>query len=380
MKLLPIDDVRHMLHAGAALPWNVRDGGGKLLLARGHMVTDAVMATSLLERGMFVDADEVTRLGGSLETSKEREKEKDPGFAGRWSGMQAKLGTLLRASTESFFLEKLQEAIQHIGVMADRNTDLLIFSIVRHDHSRYAQYGSVHSLHVASLCGLMARRLNWTEAQRNSVIGAALTMNLSIIELQGRLAAQSVPLTPAQRKGIEAHPQASADMLRAGGLADEDWLKAVEQHHEHIGGGGYPGNIMEPTEMSQLVRFVDCFTAMHSARVGRPQQPAQQAARELYTRSKAHPLAAALIKEFGIFPPGCFVKLANGETAIVTRRGSNANTPIVAAIVNRNGDAFGNPSSRDTSVAANAIVSTVEAKSVLVHVPVEKLYDMRTTS
>jgi hypothetical protein len=109
------------------------------------------------------------------------------------------------------------------------------------------------------------------------------------------------------------------------------------------------------------------------------EQPAQHAARDLYTQSKANPLAAVLIKEFGIYPPGCFVKLASGETAIVVKRGASANAPLVAALTNRNGDVLSQPIPRDTSLAANAIASTIPDKAVLVRLSVEKLYDLRNT-
>lgn len=372
MKLLPLEQFSHQLQPGVALPWGVRDASGKLLLARGHVLADAGVLQTLLERGMFVDADEINR------NNTDDPKPKEETFAARWEGLQTRLGTLLRSSTESHFMERVRESVEHISSLADRNTDLLIFLILRHDHTRYAHYGVVHSLHVASLCSLVTRRLNWPDERRESLVGAALTMNLSILDLQGRLAAQSAPLTANQRRDIDHHPEASARLLRAAGLQDPEWLSAVEQHHEQPGSLGYPRKLNEPTEASQLLRFVDCFTAKHSARAGRAQQPAQQAARDLYTQSKANPLAALLIKEFGIYPPGCFVKLASGETAIVTKRGANANTPIVAAITNRNGDALSQPVSRDTSQPANAIAATVPDKSVLVRVNVDKLYDIRS--
>jgi HD-GYP domain-containing protein (c-di-GMP phosphodiesterase class II) len=373
MKLLPLEQFSHHLQPGVALPWGVRDSNGKLLLARGHVMADAAMVSTLLERGMFVDADEINRANGG----EQHQAVKDESLSSRWAGLQSRLGVLLRSPTEAHFLDRVRESIDHIGGLADRNTDLLIFLILRHDHTRYANYGVVHSLHVASLCGLVTRRLNWPDARRNSLIGAALTMNLSILDLQGRLAAQTTPLGVAQRRDIDGHTAASAKLLRAAGLQDKEWLETVEQHHEQTGGTGYPNKLPAPSESSQLLRFVDCFTAKHSARAGRTQQPAQQAARDLYTQSKANPLAALLIKEFGIYPPGCFVKLASGETAIVIRRGAGANTPIVATITNRNGDALTQPIPRDTSVPAHAIAATVPDKAVLVRLNVDQLYSLR---
>lgn len=376
MKLLPLEQFVSQLQAGVPLQWGVRDASGKLLLARGRVVADSNMLQSLLERGMFVDAEEVNRVNAEAAAALKSKEEPIPT---RWESLQARLSTLLRSPAEPSFLERIRESLDQVDSIIDRNPDLLIFLILRHDHTRYAQYGVAHALHVASLCGLTARRLGWADDRRKSLIGAALTMNLSIVDLQGRMAAQNTPPTPAQRTEIATHPIDSGKLLREAGLSDPEWLNAVEQHHEQGGGTGYPRKLEAPSEASQLIRFVDCFAAKHSARAGRAQQPAQHAARDIYTQSKANPLAAVLIKEFGIYPPGCFVKLASGETAIVVKRGASANAPLVAAITNRNGDVLSQPIPRDTSLAANAIAATIPDKAVLVRLSVEKLYDLRNT-
>ena len=113
----------------------------------------------------------------------------------------------------------------------------------------------------------------------------------------------------------------------------------------------------------------------HSPRAGRKPQPAQKAARELFTQSAGDPMAALIIKEFGIYPPGVFVQLASGEMAVVTQRGASANAPIVAAITNKSGDPLAHPARRDTSAAAHAIVSAVPQTAIKVQVSVDALYD-----
>lgn len=40
---------------------------------------------------------------------------------------------------------------------------------------------------------------------------------------------------------------------------------------------------------------------------------------------------AALLKSVGLYPPGSFVQLVNGETGIVVARGKQANLPVVAS-------------------------------------------------
>jgi len=370
MNLIPLTDVSHILQAGTALPWGVRDNLGRLLLSKGHLLESDSAVKALLDRGMFIDQEEVVL----TPTQPQATSDNNEDISVRWSKLESHLRLLLRSSTELYFLQRVKESISSVATLADGNTDLLIFLILRHDHARQPNYGVVHSLHAAALCSLLSRRLGWSEARRASLIGAALTMNITMLELQDQLADRGYGPTPAERMSINDHPVLAAKLLREAGLADSDWLDTVEQHHELPGGTGYPMKVSQPTEMSRMLRFVDSFTAKHSPRTGRTPLPAQKAARDLFLQSNGDPLAALVIKEFGIYPPGVCVRLASGEDAIVTQRGISANTPIVAAITNKFGEALMRPVRLDTSVATHAIVSTVPDNLVRMRCPVDALY------
>jgi hypothetical protein len=370
MKLIPLSQVSSALHAGVTLPWGVRDANGTLLLAKGHILADDRAVEALLDRGVFVDAAEA-----AAASNRAAEPAKVESMTVRWGGLEARLGTLLKTVNDPLFLERLNESIEHIAALADGNVDLLIFLILRHDHSRPLNYGVVHSLHTASICSLLSRRKSWTEPQRKSIIGAALTMNIGMLDLQGSLAVRAGRPTELEREIIDKHPTIAVELLRATGLTDTDWLTAVEQHHEVTGGTGYPNKVAEPTEMARMLRFVDTFMAKHSPRVGRKTQPAHKAARDLFTNSGGDPLAGLIIKEFGIYPPGAYVKLITGEVAIVTQRGAAANTPVVMAITNKNGDPLSLPSRRDTSLVGTKIEATVEEDLIRVRHSADALYD-----
>jgi HD-GYP domain-containing protein (c-di-GMP phosphodiesterase class II) len=236
-------------------------------------------------------------------------------------------------------------------------------------------YGVVHSLHTAAICSLLSRRKGWDEPKRHSLVGAALTMNVAMLDLQGSLASRAGRPTDAEQFLIAQHSTTSAELMRSAGLVDDNWLTTVEQHHEVAGGTGYPKKIAEPTEMACMVRFVDTFLAKHSPRVGRVPQPAHKAARDLFTNSGGDPLAGLIIKEFGIYPPGAYVKLASDEVGIVTQRGPAANAPLVMAITNKHGDPLSLPSRRDTSAAAFKIVATVDETLIRVRHSADSLYD-----
>jgi hypothetical protein len=369
VQLLPLQEVASQIKPGMTLAWSVRDSDGKLLLARGHRVADAAMLQALLARGVFVDANEMRAVSGCTHVRKPRE-----GFFGRWRLSSARLNTLLTSPPDEL-CAALNEVVDVLIVLADRYADMVLFQILRHDQTRLQAYGVSHSLHCAAVSCLTARRMGWSEADRRTLVCAAMSQNLSMIELQGRLAVQAIPPTPDQRAAILEHPRRSAEQLRQAGVDDPLWLAAVEQHHERVDGTGYPAGRTDVAEFAQALHYVDVFTAKLSARSSRGPMPPNQAARELFTGSGGHPLAAALVKEFGIYPPGCFVRLAGGEVAIVIHRGESVNTPVVACLTNARGQQMMHPQRRETTAKDAAIVALVSDADVMVRVPWETLYD-----
>jgi HD-GYP domain-containing protein (c-di-GMP phosphodiesterase class II) len=369
VELLPLQEVASQIKPGAALQWGVRDSNGKLLLARGHRVTDAAMLQALLARGVFVDANEMRAVQNGTNAHKPKE-----GFFGRWRLSSGRLNTLLTAPPSELG-QALREVADVLVALADRYPDKVLFQILRHDQTRLQSYGVSHSLHCAAVSCLTGKRLGWSDTDRKRIVAAAMSMNLSMIELQGRLAVQAAPPSPEQRSLIQDHPHRSAELLREAGVDDPLWLAAVEQHHERVDGAGYPTGRTDVAEFAQALHYVDVFTAKLSARSSRQPLPPNRAAREIFTGSNGHPLAASLVKEFGIYPPGCFVRLASGEIAIVIHRGETVNTPVVACLTRPNGQPMMRPVRRETTAKDSAIVALVADADVMVRVPWETLYD-----
>jgi hypothetical protein len=162
-------------------------------------------------------------------------------------------------------------------------------------------------------------------------------------------------------------------MLEKSGITDRDWLTAVAQHHEKTDGSGYPGRLREVSDIAALLRRVDIYTAKLSARSTRSAIAANRAGREIFMQDPGHPMNNAIVKEFGVYPPGCFVLLASGETGVVVRRGASANTPIVASLTDRKGAPLSEPMRRDTAVGEHRVVDVVAEHSVQVRATPETL-------
>ncbi len=367
MQLIPLESIKHRLRVGTPLPFNVRQADRTLLLARGQVVASTAQMEALFERGMLVDMAE-------LETPHDRiMKVPRKLLPALWERSIDQAGQALRALPNEGFETALDEVAAPLVALVGRDPDLAIFQVLRQHGNHHAQYGVNHAVHCAIAVFLAAHRLGLGELDVQRAFKAALTMNVSMFELQGQLAMQVAPLTQMQRDAIHAHPQRSVQMLQVAGVSDPEWLEAVSQHHERADGSGYPDGLRDAAPLAALLQRCDVYTAKLSPRRSREALTADVAARRMFVANPGDPAAAALIKEFGVYPPGCFVKLASGETGVVVRRGASAHTPQVAAMTDARGASLAEPVTRDTAIAAHAIIAALGAGSALPQVSPDKL-------
>jgi HD-GYP domain-containing protein (c-di-GMP phosphodiesterase class II) len=362
--------VSDQIKVGEALPFGVRDESGKLLLARGRVVASEAQLQILLTRGLYVDHDDPE----PGETEPDGVARKVTLFD-LWKQTTARLDVLLCGIDKPGFPKRCETFAGQLIALIARDPDIGIYHSVRQDPNRLSLYGLSHALHCALVCQLAATRVGWAPERVQTVVKAALTMNLSIVEVQGRFATMG-RLTDAQRDQIRAHPQRAVDRLTAAGVDDADWLTAVLEHHERPGGGGYPNNLTQTGEMADVLRMADVFMAKISPRTERPALPILDAARQMFAEAKGSPMAAAIIKEYGIYPPGNFVLLASGEMAVVTRRGATAHTPTAAAVTDKHGIPIVRTVMRNTAEPAYAIKSLISDNKALLRVPAERVYGL----
>lgn len=367
-----LGEVSGEIRVGQPLPFDILNADGVLLLARGQVVASAAQLAQLVERGATVEEAELER----VQAVKAAHPDRPFTLFDLWAQAPTRLETLLGSVAEAGFDQRLDRFTSDFIALARRDADIAIYLTVRQNPQRLQRYGLNHALHTALVAELAAGRLGWPEADRRRFVKAALTMNLAILELQGRLASSDNRLTETQRAALQAHPGAAAAALQAAGIDDPLWLEAVAQHHERRGGSGYPAGLQEPAPLAVALRLADVFMAKISPRVSREALPVQEAARQMFLEADGSPVAAAVVKEYGIFPPGDFVQLASGERAVVVRRGSDARTPKVAAITSSSGAPIVDTVPRDTREQAHAIVGPAAERRLVVRVPPERLYGL----
>jgi hypothetical protein len=361
MSLVPLSSVKHRVRLQEPLPFAVLDSSGQLLLNRGYRIETQEQLDNLCDRGSLVREEDVPQ---------EESAQPAPEPAGApcpldaWSSCTARVGSILANSRQPSLDAALDEASTPVLALVAEDPDFAMLMAMRERNGPKVQHALRHSLHTAIVARLVGQRLGWDPAAMVSTFKAALTMNLSMMELQSELAASGHSPTAQERNLILQHPAQSRAMLEAGGVRDEDWLRAVEQHHERPDGNGYPLGRSDIDEKARLLRLADSYCAKLSPRASRPAMTADRASRELFLREATNPMAHALIKEMGIYPPGSCVRLASGETGIVLRRGPTMLTPVVAAITWRTGEPRREPLKRDTSLPAFKVLQAVAEQAL----------------
>lgn len=367
MSFAQLSVVKHRIQVGTPLPFNVRNADRTLLLARGQTLESDEQLQALLERGALVDMAEIMSPTELLQQLPRAELPR------RWQACMQRMSQVLQHAPHHGFEAALHDVSTPVVALIERDPDLAIFNVLRAQPGEIAGYGVQRSVNTAITAWLVAQRLGWDAGAMEKVFKAALTANIAMLELQGQLSRQRAPLSPAQHEVLRNHPIESRRMLELSGITDGDWLQAVLKHHEMEDGSGYPSGCTDVGDLASLVRRADVYTAKLASRNHRDALAADVAGRQMFMEDPGHPMTAALVKEFGIYPPGCCVRMASGETGIVIGRGPTVTTPIVAALTRANGAAAPLPERRDTADAKHAVVALVGERTINVRITAEKL-------
>ena len=379
VRRLPLPEVSDLIVPGEPLPFKVLDAQGRLLLAAGQVIVDARQLEALLERGACVEYLEAEAVrsarAGAAQAGAVVANRRVRNLFDRWEESLWTLDKLLRTLGRDPGQATAIEAYADDFIqLVDREPDVALFLCLRQDDRRFALYALAHALHSGTVALLSARLLGWPAAQVQCAVRVALTMNASIVELQARMAEQPDPPSKKQLDEIRAHPQRSAQLLRSSGVVDAAWLLGVEEHHEQPNGSGYPKGSKTPGDVARLVRAADVFMAKISPRALRAPMPPQLAARQLFQEEAGGPIAAALIRAVGIYPPGDFVRLRSGEAAIVLRRAAAGAGTVVVALLDAKGRLVPGAPKRDTAQPEFAIAGALAERAGLPRVLPEQVY------
>ncbi|RLA20158.1 MAG: hypothetical protein DRQ56_03800 [Gammaproteobacteria bacterium] len=348
---------------GHELPWPVYDFEEALLLQQSTVIASEKQLNVLMEKGLYrgltqEELKEKKELEEQQEAAERRKKLIDNPFEMK-NSCALETEQLLKQLTIAAPIDVTEITLyisSQIKNCCQRNANATLAAV---HLSEEFSYGILHPLHTAILCELLMRRLNFTDEQQLTVMSAALTMNVGMYELQNKLFSQTDPLTESQRLAIKDHPEKSVSILQNAGITDSHWLTIINQHHERIDGEGYPSKLSGNSihQGAKVIALADMYSAMITTRSYRKPIMAQKALKDIFTKrgkSVDDKLAQMLIREVGIYPPGSFVKLVNGDTALVIKRAiskkGGTTAPAVCSIISPRGGFYERYSSRDSGL------------------------------
>lgn len=339
------------LKLGMPIPWNVYSDSGALLVRRGHMIASANQIAYLIECGSFEDYSD--QASGSAEPDSVLRK-----LDGACLALQGLQQAIAGRAAPPGVRRKLEEIATLVGDAISLNVDIATASILH--HQRQAPYPVRHCVNTAIVAQVLARARERPPDDIMAVTLAALTMNLGMLEHHQRWHDGVVAFDAADRARMLAHPELGEQLLRDAGITDPVWLDCVLYHHENEDGTGYPSGKVgaQIPPLAKLVSLADRYCARVSERGYRPPMAANAALREILLEAKTtlHTnLASLLIRELGIYPIGSYVRLINGEVAVVSRRGLQSTTPHVESVLGPRGAPLEVFLERDTRFGLHAI-------------------------
>ncbi len=386
------------LHVGIALRFTLRDERGQVLLAKGLRIENHHALEALQKRrAVYVDYDESDEavkvlMSGLNEATRRDAALKDIDKYVSFNETETKevvKGTLpegwieaetrLRALLSSLALggQPASDAVGRIGTTIDmflqqllnRDREAALFLLIHRAVTAFTGYSALHSLLTATVVHLLATPLKLSPAESASLTRAALTMNVGMTALQDALANQKQRPSPIQQVQIDKHAAEGVRLLHAAGVTDSLWLNVVFKHHDDLP-AGVPLVERPPAErLARILQVVDRYTAAMSPRVSRAGRESKDAARSAIVQPGAaghDEVGLALMMLLGLHPAGTFVKLANGETAVVLRKGAKPNEPYVASVLNKRDEPISEPRLHNTSKPDVAVVQGVSASTIRV--------------
>lgn len=363
---------------GEPLPWDVYGEGSKLLLRRGHVLQNAGQVESLLQRGLFVDAALLDGAQKRHDLQAQESRRETPSALRFINLANKRLERLLyNLGNEPDAALKILEVVKALNYAVDTNADVALASVLLNQQS--GSYAIRHSIDTALVASLIARSMRKPQEEIQFIMAAALTMNIGMLRQHDQLRDKQTPLSEPEQQCIRSHVQTSVDQLAQAGITQREWLDYVALHHENDDGSGYPHGktLADVPQNAKIVSLADRYCACVTQRAYRKTLLPNAALREVLLpggKPGDAMLAAYFIKEIGTYPPGCFVRLQNGEIGVVTRRAKEASTPVVHAFIGPRGAPLTFPIQRDTGKELFAIRELLPAQQATLRFSMQQLW------
>ena len=198
-------------------------------------------------------------------------------------------------------------------------------------------YTFQHSVSVCALLVSFSNALGMDAATVHEAGLGGLLHDVGKMKIPTEVLNKPGRLTDKEFTLMQSHAALSRDLLSPVPGISEVVIQIAGEHHEKVGGGGYPKGI-SGTEISQLGRMaaiVDVYDALTSNRVYHKGMEPSEVLKKLLEWSGSHldgDLVQQFIRALGIYPVGSLVRLSGGSLAVVVEQGENLLRPVVRVV------------------------------------------------
>ncbi|MBA4114423.1 MAG: phosphodiesterase [Verminephrobacter sp.] len=286
-----------------------------------------------------------------------------------WGDLESGLSVLLaRPQHVQDFAGKVRQFDQWLQDLVTHDIDAALYLMFQLAATSTVGYSTSHALVCGTLCHIMAREFELPVNERNALVRAALTMNIGMTKLQDELAGQREPPSSAQKDAIATHPMRSQDILEQLHITNDLWLDLVGQHHARVSERTPLAQLGAVDRLTRILGTIDRYAAMISPRKSRAGRSTTDSVRELVGKEveERDEVGLVLVRTVGLCPPGTFVRLDNGDIAVVLRRSDKANMPVVASLLDRNNNHLSEPLLHPTAHGKPRIQSALARTAVTV--------------
>ncbi len=200
-----------------------------------------------------------------------------------------------------------------------------------------------HSLNVAVLSVMVAKKLGVCEADLARVCLAALVHDVGMLLLPSATLEQPRTLSEKEWTTVKYHAELGQELVSTLGGSLKDVAVIVGQEHERADGEGYPLGLRshQIERFAKIIGLVDVFEALTHGRPHRPALTPHQAVRKLLAELRAgfdYEVLKAFMTLITVFPLGSLVELSTGEVArVVQVNGANPLRPLVEVVCDAEG-------------------------------------------
>lgn len=286
---------------------------------------------------------------------------------GLWSDLESALCVVLINPLQiQEFVTKLHQLDEWLQDLVAHDIDAALYLMFQLASTSTVGYSASHALVCGTLCHIMAGELALTATERNSLVRAALTMNIGMTALQDELAVQRERPNAAQQEAIANHPVDGLLLLQRLYVSDSLWLDVVHRHHAGNTDRTPLAQQAPQDRLARILSTVDRYAAMISPRKSRAGRSVTESINAILGPKidERDEVGQALLRSVGLCPPGTFVKLDNGETAIVLRRSDTENHPVVASLLDPMGEHLLEPHLHQTSLGKPRVLTALPRAAV----------------